>query len=144
MENNKCVKKYPSKIDFYYYYFCSAYKGTNKEFCETIQPYIPSTSTSSSRYHPVSSDYSAKCVYGDYGCEKKQKKCEEASTEVECGYLSTEDTNKMFVFKSNKCEQYVSCYLYETEENTINKETCESLIFSNTKCKFTAGTGSSK
>ena len=103
MENNKCVKKYPSKIDFYYYYFCSEYKGTNKEFCETIQPYIPSTSTSSSRYHPVSSDYSAKCVYGDYGCEKKQKKCEEASTEVECGYLSTEDTNKMFVFKSNKC-----------------------------------------
>ena len=150
MENNQCVEKYPSKSDFYYYYFCSEYKGTNKEFCEAIQPYTPSTSTytsssSTSRYYPLQPDYSAKCVYGEYGCEKKQKKCEEASTEVECGYLSPEDTNKICVFKSNKCvEQYASCNLYETEENTINQETCESLIFPSTKCKFTAGTGSSK
>lgn len=149
MENNKCVEKYPSKSDFYYYYFCSEYKGTNKKFCEAIRPYTPSTSTytssSTSRNYPVSADYSAKCVYGNYGCKKKKKKYEEASTEVECGYLSPEDTNKMCVFKSDKCvEQYASCYLYETEENTINKETCESLIIPNGKCKFTAGTGSSK
>ena len=77
MENNKCVEKYPSKSDFYYYYFCSEYKGTNKKFCEAIRPYTPSTSTytssSTSRNYPVSADYSAKCVYGNYGCKKKRK-----------------------------------------------------------------------
>ena len=67
MENNKCVEKYPSKSDFYYYYFCSKYKGINKEFCEAIQPYEPSidiyTISSSSRYYPIKPDYFAKCIY---------------------------------------------------------------------------------
>jgi len=149
IENNRCVEKYPSKSDFYYYYFCSEYKGTNKEFCEAIQPYTPSTSTytisSTSRYYPVQPDYSAKCVYGEYGCEKKQKKCEEASNEVECGYISPEDTNKICVFKSNRCvEQYKTCQDYEDNENTINQEICESLIIQGGKCKFTAGSGGSK
>ena len=150
MENNKCVEKYPSKSDFYYYYFCSEYKGTNKKFCEAIRPYTPSTSTytssSTSRNYPVSADYSAKCVYGNYGCKKKKKKYEEASTEVECGYLSPEDTNKMCVFKSDKCvEQYASCYLYCRDDTLKCSDfrlnlftTCSSITLSDSskKCVY--------
>ena len=38
---------------------------------------------------------------------KNSKKWEEASNEVECGYIIPEDSIKMCVFNSNKCvEQY--------------------------------------
>ena len=78
------------KSDFRYYYFFSEYKGTNKEFYEAIQSYTPSTYTSTSRCYPVSPDYSAKCVYGEYGCKKEQKKCEETNNEVVCVFNSNQ------------------------------------------------------
>ena len=75
IKNNKCVEKYPSKSVFSYYYFCSKNKGINKIFCEVIQSYIPSSHTASSplRNYLVSPNYSSRCVYGEFGCEKNRK-----------------------------------------------------------------------
>ena len=57
-------------------------------------------------------------------------KCDQVSNEV------------VRVFNSSQCVyQYVSCYLYETEENTIDEI---NLIIQNGKCKFIVGTRISK
>lgn len=135
LENGKCVEKYQTEN----YYYCSDYRGTDREFCESIQPY------NSFSYSP---DFSSKCVYGNKGCEKLPKKCEEAKDQTECQKIVPSNTDKMCIFREKCVEQYKTCDLYQTKENTLDKTTCESILIENKadtyKCVFTAGSGSSK
>lgn len=130
-ENNKCVEKSKFK-------FCSEYRGTDKNICESIQPYI---------YDESAIDFSSKCEYGNYGCQKVKKKCEEAKNENECSsIIPTDNTNKICIFKDNACiEQYKSCQLYQNNEEKIYKSVCESIIpLTNpelNKCEFNENGG---
>lgn len=135
LENGKCIEKEITKD----YKYCSDYRGTDISFCESIQPYY---------YNSVNPDYSFRCVYGEKGCEKLPKKCEEAKDNVECQNIIPSDTDKICVFKDRCVEQYKDCSTYESKEDTLNKNTCESILIQGRaetyKCVFTAGTGSSK
>ena len=134
-ENNKCVEKYPTQK----YLYCSDYHGTDVNFCESIQPYVYSSS------YP---DYSARCVYGSKGCEKVSKKCEEAKDYSECVSITPSNTNKICVFTNRCFEQYKDCETYEDNEDTLDQTICESILiqgyFLLNKCKFTPGTGNNK
>ena len=139
MENGKCVEKYPIQN----YIYCSDYRGTNREFCESIQPHI--YSSSHSRNIP---DYSSRCIYGNKGCEKVSKKCEEAKDYDECQSIIPSNTNKMCVFKHSCFEQYKDCLKYENGEDSLNQDTCESILIQGKpethRCKYNAGAGTSK
>lgn len=138
IENKKCVEKFRSIINQYYY--CSEYRGTDKAFCESIQPYNYQYSYSSSYYYP---DYSFKCVYGEKGCEKIRKKCEEAKNQNECQSISPFDTDKMCVYNNGCIEQYKSCSAYNKQDK-VEQAVCENILMQGYKCKFTAGTGNNK
>ena len=136
--NGKCTEK--SIINY-----CSDYRGNNKEECESIQPHYDFGTPSRSNVDP-----SAKCVYTTEGCIKQNKKCTEATTELECPNIIPSDTDKQCIFINNKCvEQYKTCQLYHNKEETtnFNKEGCESILNSELsypsskyKCKYTAPT----
>lgn len=115
IENGKCIEKYKEKK----YKYCSEYHGTDKFICESIQPYktenIP--------------DYSSRCVYGSHGCERESINCNEAKDILECESIIHPDKHKKCIFKDNVCvEQFRNCDLYEIYGETINRQTCESII----------------
>lgn len=143
-EDNKCIEKYKEQI----YKYCSDYKGTDKFICESIQPHKSTDN---------SIDYTSKCIYGKDGCERTSIECNEAKDIYECNSIVPTDSNKMCIFKDNKCvEQYRACELYQDNEEKIDKEICESIIIDNSysyilsnlpgpnykyKCEFHQGTG---
>ena len=113
-ENNKCVE---NSI----YNYCSDYRGTNKEECESIKPYYIDTG--------VGVDPSSKCVYTNEGCVRKTKECGDATSETECSTIIPTDGNKQCIYINNKCiEQYKGCELYQNNEDTISDTICESII----------------
>jgi len=139
LENHKCVEKS-------IFNYCSDYRGTNKEDCESIKPFFTDVNS-------VEVDPSSKCVYTNEGCIKKTKGCGEATTESECLLIIPEDTNKQCVYIGNSCiEQYKTCQLYYEKENTIDKTICESILIKETgyssaeyRCEYTApATGQTK
>ena len=133
-ENGKCYETTRTSSDYTY---CSNYKGTDKNFCESIQP--------RDTYYNSHIDYTSKCVYGDYGCERVSKTCSDAKNYKECSSSKPSNENKKCVFLNNVCvEQYKTCQLYEESGETLDKNICESIIMDdfNTKCVFTPVTGS--
>ena len=114
LENHKCVEKS-------IFNYCSDYRGTNKEECESIKPYYTEG--------VVGLDPSSKCVYTNEGCIKKSKECRESTSESECPTIIPTDENKQCVYIGNACtEQYKTCDLYYSEEDTIDKTICESIL----------------
>lgn len=143
IENKKCVEKFiPTTISEEYKY-CSDYRGTDKDFCKSIQPYKNDGSSSIP-------DLSSKCEFENNECVRVSKKCEEGKDENECvEIIPTDKDKKRCVFTNNKCiEQYKTCALYNAIDGTINKDVCESILIENNyrtkKCVFTAGTGGAK
>ena len=48
---------------------------------------------------------------------------------IECSQLIPTDENKKYIFKGNSyVEEYKSCEAYQNSGNTIDKNTCESII----------------
>lgn len=135
-ENNKCVEKTK-----YVYDYCNLYTGKDKKICEAIIP--------RSAFNRNSILYGQKCVIGQYGCTNVDKECSEAKDEKECYSITvSSSSNKECLFIDNTCkEQYKSCILYETNESTLNKETCESIVLKDdnkNKCVFTEGKDGAK
>ena len=125
MENNKCVEKYPSESNFYFYYLCSAYKRTNKEFYEVIQSYQPCTPSSSIyslRYYPFSLDYSVKCIYGEYGCEKKRKNVRKQVMKLNADIFLQNISIKCVFSNIVDLSNNLHHATYETAENTKIKK----------------------
>ena len=135
--NGKCIETLTLN-------YCSDYKGTNKEECESIQPHY----NDGSRNNLV--DPSSKCVFATEGCIKESKKCGDAKTELECTYIIPSDNKKQCSFVNNACvEQYKTCQLYDDNEEAakFSQTGCESIIFNEAsnpftqyKCKYTAPT----
>ena len=128
--NNKCIEQ-PKAINY-----CSDYRGTNKQECESIKP---------SNEYIDSIGYPSKCVYSEEeGCIKVILKCEDAKTYDECQIISPTNTNKQCAYVNNICqEQYKTCQLYQDTEDLIEKIPCESIIDKTTtytnnlyQCKF--------
>lgn len=140
LENKKCVEKLIPQSEEYKY--CSDYRGTDEDFCKSIQPY--------DNNYPPSLDYYSRCEYKNNECVRVTKKCEEAKSEIECGFLKpTDPDKKSCVFTNDKCiEQYKTCALYNAIDGTVEKNVCESIIidtnYKTRKCVFTAGTGTNK
>ena len=134
-ENGKCYETTKSLSDYTY---CSNYRGIDKNFCESIQP-------RNTNFYRSYVDYTSKCVYGDFGCERVTKNCSEAKNYKECSSFKASNENKKCVFLNNVCvEQYKTCQLYEESEETLDKNICESIILDDfsIKCIFTPETGS--
>ena len=132
--DGKCIEVSKNRKSYLY---CSDYRGTKKEECESIQPHL---------YNSVSIDYSSKCVYTNEGCVKKAKECKDASNENLCNLIDISD-EKRCVYKGNNCvEQYKTCELYQNKEQTLSREVCESLILSdNSKiCAYQDGASGTK
>ena len=135
--NGKCIETLTLN-------YCSDYKGTNKEECESIQPHY------NDGINNALVDSSSKCVFATEGCIKESKKCGEAKTELECIYIIPSDNKKQCAFVNNACvEQYKTCQLYNDNEEVtkFSQAGCESIIFVETdypfskfKCKYTAPT----
>lgn len=123
----KCVE-----INNYIYNYCYEYRGKDKEICEGIQPKIGN-----------SYELSQKCVFKEFFCDTVNKECSDAKSEIECSQLTPTDENKICIFKGNSCvEQYKSCEAYQNSGNTIDKNTCESIIIKEDykkKCQFNEG-----
>lgn len=136
-ENNKCVE---NSI----YKYCSDYRGTNKEECESIKPYHIDTG--------ATVDPSSKCVYTNEGCVRKSKECGDATSETECSTIIPTNDKKQCVYINNKCiEQYKGCELYHDNEETISDTICESIIIndgthspSTHRCVYGAPTSGAK
>ena len=135
--NGKCTEKSTTTINY-----CSDYRGTSREECESIQPFY----TDSGQV-----DRSSRCVFVEEGCIKESKKCSDATSELECSYITPpndEDNKKQCAFVNNECvEQYRTCQIYNTEEEAtkFSQNGCESIVnnesgypFSKYRCKFTA------
>ena len=138
-ENNKCVEK-----TNYVYETCYYYSGKDKSICEAI---IPKTNSIFGK----GIIYGEKCVIDNVykSCKSINKVCSEAKDAKECYSITPSDSsNKHCVFINNVCiEQYKTCTAYENSENTLNKETCESIIIdkdNKNKCVFTEGKDGSK
>ena len=131
---NKCAFINNTCIDFQYKN-CSDYRGTSKEICESIRPYY-----FEGIYDENQVDPNSRCVYYvDKGCKRESSKCFEATTENDCLNIKLSDSKKMCVFINNQCkEQYASCELYQTNEDTIDQSGCESIVFPLEKCVYTA------
>ena len=127
-ENKKCIEKLKPIVYDNNYKYCSDYRGTDRNLCESILPHVINSESEI--------DYSSKCVFGNAGCERVSKICEEEKDERLCSYIDTNNENTNCVFKNNKCvEQYKTCESYETNGQPINKETCESIFLTNSLIK---------
>lgn len=134
IENRKCIEKLMPET----YYHCSDYRGTDKEFCESIQPY--------DYMNPSNPDHASRCVYGNNGCENLLLNCGDLKTESECDEITPTNGITMCVFKGNKCvDQYISCQKYYDSENVIEEQTCKSIKVQSTyqtrKCVYEPATG---
>lgn len=123
--DNKCVEQ-PIQTNTY----CSDYRGTNKEICESI---TLADSTS----------YSVKCIFKDNICMKYETQCSDATSEKECYSIILKNNNKKHcVYINNQCqEQYRTCKNYfddVSDDDIINKTICENIV--GDKCEYTAPT----
>ena len=139
IENKKCVEKYKPEV----YQYCSDYRGTSKDICESIQPYNHDTTPTP--------DFSSRCEFKNNECVRISKKCEEAKNENECGAIQLTNTDKECVFTNDKCiEQYKTCSKYNAITGPLDSNTCQSIIIKESekyftkKCVYTEGAGDTR
>ena len=126
--NNKC-------IDFPYKY-CSDYRGTNKEICESIRPYY---------YQGNTIDLNSRCIYyEDKGCIRENFECESYTGKDKniCESIIPSNPYKKCVFsidndcttKSKICSDYLGNNEKECTDKFISSDYINKCSFINNKC----------
>lgn len=126
--NNQCIEQ-PKTFKF-----CSDYRGKDEKICESIKPLKPDET-------PYT--YSVKCQIKNNKCILIEQECSAITNKEECFATKLEDVEKICVFDNNQCkEQYKDCATFQSHkgtDETVNKNTCESLI--GETCIYNTGTG---
>lgn len=135
-DDYKCVFKDNKCVEQSVYTSCSAYRGKDKNICESIIPLRGNSETDT---------YSIKCLLQNGVCSRVEKPCSDGKNAVECSLIIPMNSNKRCVFTENKCiEQYQTCALYESDISvtTIDENTCKKIISKDDKvCKYTENAG---
>lgn len=135
-KSKRCISSGNKCVEETIYKYCSDYRGSNSNYCQSIQPYDDSG---------ANIEAFSKCVYtSSLGCEKQENQCSDANyNDYKCKNMILKDNKKKCVYDGTYCiETYKTCEDYvSTSSISISSNTCENIVLDDLtkKCTFKRG-----